>query len=383
MNIKDIYKKIKSRISPPTTPEGIWEYFTESEKAHYKTRENFLNIWETFQKLATNPNFTVEATYQAFGIKGKVICGFPGIGKSTLFKELKDSDFKVLDSDSSTFDKAHFPDNYIKYIKEETDKGYTILASSHDVVRDALLKEKMLFTLVYPDKTLKEEYLKRYKERGSPEAFVKLLDSNWDKWIGQCDDLNSDYVHKVKLKAGEFIDAKKAGIIKEKPLKEDKMVKTQKEMIAQMDALLKGDDVPKLYKKSGTFDARKGKTGEHIVTTIDGEDETQKTVKDGEVVIKGPKGEFYVVSEKKFKERYEVDKDLSDSFQKYKAKGLIRAYEYTGPTVKFIASWDEEMLCKEGDFLACPVADKDEDSAKEVYRIERSVFDETYKLDKQ
>ncbi len=37
------------------------------------------------------------------------------------------------------------------------------------------------------------------------------------------------------------------------------------------------------------------------------------------------------------------------------------------------------MLCKEGDFLACPVTDPEEAIAGEVYRIERGVFDETYK----
>lgn len=41
---------------------------------------------------------------------------------------MKDSDEKVLDSDSSTFDKAHFPDNYIKHIKESNEKGFTILS---------------------------------------------------------------------------------------------------------------------------------------------------------------------------------------------------------------------------------------------------------------
>lgn len=171
---------------------------------------------------------------------------------------------------------------------------------------------------------------------------------------------------------------------------ESKKIKSQADMIDDMDRHLDaiavydkdGTNAPgtKLYKKSGTFDARKAKVGEHIVTTIDGEDETKKTAKADEVVVKGPKGELYVVSTKKFNERYEVTKPLTDKFQKYKAKGLIRAYEYKGPTFKFMASWDEEMLCKEGDYLACPVLDADESKAKEVYRIEKSVFAETYTL---
>ena len=371
-SIKDLFKIVKRNISPPTTIEGVWEALTEEERRGYPSREAFIAFND-------NPYFTAEGARQGFGVTGKVICGFPGVGKSTLFKELKDSDYKVLDSDSSTFDKADFPDNYIKHIKEKTAKGYTILASSHDVVRNALIKEGMMFTLVYPDKSLKDEYLARYKERGSPQKFIDLLDSKWDEWIGQCDDLDDKHVRKVKLDAGEFINAKKAGIILPSKLNESNAVITQDQMIKDFNKRLNAHDPSiKLYKKAGTFDARKGVPGEHIVTTIDGEDETKKTVKDGEVVIKGPKGEMYVVSTKKFNDRYEVDKELSDDFQPYKAKGLIYAYEHEGPRIYFMASWDEEMICKNGDYLACPVTDPDEAIASEVYRIERSVFDQTY-----
>ena len=156
-------------------------------------------------------------------------------------------------------------------------------------------------------------------------------------------------------------------------LHEAAKVKTQADMIAQ----LKGETTV-VYKKSGTFDARKGKVGERVTTVIDGEEETQKTVGEDDVVVKGPKGEMYVISSKKFNERYEVDKELDTKFQSYKAKGLIRAFEYSGKSFKFVASWDEEMLCKEGDFLATPISDADDTKVPEVYRIERSVFDETY-----
>lgn len=133
--------------------------------------------------------------------KGKIICGFPGVGKSTYVKNNKD----VLDSDSSKFDKSEFPDNYIKHIKENIDDGYTILASSHDVVRDALIKEGFNFTLVYPNIECKDEYLKRYKERGSPESFINLLDKNWDNWINQCKSLTNKLIKKIELKCDEFI----------------------------------------------------------------------------------------------------------------------------------------------------------------------------------
>lgn len=147
--------------------------------------------------------------YEVHEEDAKVICGFPGVGKTTLYKEMKDTKDKVLDSDSSQFDKKEFPDNYIKHIKASTKKGYTVLASSHDVVRDALIKNKIPFVLVYPSVELKEEYLKRYADRGSPDSFIQLLEKNWDKWIGECDSIKDDLVKKIKLKAKEYISLDK------------------------------------------------------------------------------------------------------------------------------------------------------------------------------
>lgn len=48
-----------------------------------------------------------------------VIAGFPGVGKSTVTANMK---ITSCDSDSSKFDKAHFPENYISYIREIKEK---------------------------------------------------------------------------------------------------------------------------------------------------------------------------------------------------------------------------------------------------------------------
>lgn len=134
------------------------------------------------------------------------------------------------------------------------------------------------------------------------------------------------------------------------------------------------------YKKQGQFEARLGQIGELIETVIDGEKETQKVVEAHEVVIRGPLGECYVVPMSKFLQRYEVDLPLNDFFQFYTTKGLIQAYCYLGHSFYFMASWGELMLCKEGDYLACPVTDVLSSECSEVYRIERKAFDDTYVL---
>jgi hypothetical protein len=123
----------------------------------------------------------------------EIICGFPGVGKSYAMK-LDDpyNCFFMKDSDSSTFDKSDFPRNYIESIKKEigdAEDTYTrviILASSHKVVREELVKEGIHFTLVYPNIKLRGEYIQRYTNRNSPEAFLKLLFDNWNAWITEC-----------------------------------------------------------------------------------------------------------------------------------------------------------------------------------------------------
>jgi hypothetical protein len=113
--------------------------------------------------------------------------GFPAVGKSYLYNHSK---LKVLDSDSSKFDKAFFPKNYIDHIKANLGKVDIILISSHEVVRDALIKENMHFTLVYPNIDLKQEFIERYKQRGSPKSFIKLVSDNWTEWIEQLQNQN-------------------------------------------------------------------------------------------------------------------------------------------------------------------------------------------------
>ena len=90
-----------------------------------------------------------------------------------------------MDSDSSTFDKTKFPQNYIAHIKENIGKADIILVSSHDVVRDALVLNNIEFTMVYPDISIKDEYIDRYIKRGNNEGFVELLKQNWETWIGE------------------------------------------------------------------------------------------------------------------------------------------------------------------------------------------------------
>lgn len=118
-----------------------------------------------------------------------IVCGFPGIGKSYLVSEMRKANCLWHDSDSSSFSwvspgvrHPEFPSNYIKHIKA---LDGIVMASSHKVVRDAIHVEGLSFAVCYPDISCKEEYLERYRVRGSPAAFVSLLENNWDTWIAE------------------------------------------------------------------------------------------------------------------------------------------------------------------------------------------------------
>ena len=131
-------------------------------------------------------------------MKTRIISAFPGSGKSYYHNQHKET---TLDSDSSNFswvkDKngnntternTDFPENYIEHIKKNIGKYEFIFVSSHKVVRDALKYNCLFFYLLYPPLYDKDKYIQRYKDRGSPDGFIKLLDSKFEEWIHECSD---------------------------------------------------------------------------------------------------------------------------------------------------------------------------------------------------
>jgi hypothetical protein len=127
-------------------------------------------------------------------MRTKIVSAFPGVGKSHFYNENKSI---TLDSDSSGFSWTYnsdgvrcrhpdFPQNYINHIISNIGKFEYILVSSHKEVREALKDNCLFFYLIYPDYHSKSEYLQRYKDRGSPQGFIDLLDTKWDDWLEEC-----------------------------------------------------------------------------------------------------------------------------------------------------------------------------------------------------
>lgn len=134
----------------------------------------------------------------------------------------------------------------------------------------------------------------------------------------------------------------------------------------------------KVYEKCVTVLARPAVPGERIDTfTSDGKETTRVAAEDEMVIENNTEArEQYIIDGPKFRSRYEVLGDMSvGGWMTWKAKGVIEAFEYQGEETKFVATWGEDMVLKPGDMVATPLPEK-----KEVYRIARKEFGETYRL---
>lgn len=130
----------------------------------------------------------------------KIISAFPGMGKTTMFENVKH--LKCLDSDSSQFSwieedgnmvrNPEFPKNYIAHIKDNIGACDIIFVSTHKEVIQGLLSEGLSFNVFYPSIDDKELFISRYKDRGNPEQFIKLVDDNFEKFISDIDKLDGN-----------------------------------------------------------------------------------------------------------------------------------------------------------------------------------------------
>lgn len=149
---------------------------------------------------------------------------------------------------------------------------------------------------------------------------------------------------------------------------------SQKQMCDAYLAKIKESPV---YDKFGEFKFHTTIEGEIVETWIGGKLETTNTVKAGDICLIGPLGEKYLLSEEKFKARYEIIDPYSEREPgTVKAVGKINAIKITDENFEesFIANWGEEMFPQVGGWYACPV------EGEEVYFINEKAFEETYKL---
>jgi len=142
----------------------------------------------------------------------------------------------------------------------------------------------------------------------------------------------------------------------------------------QFDEAVRANKV-KLYRKKALVMIRPAVAGEVIATRIDGEQETINTARAGDSVVRGVKGELYVITPEAMANRYgpPIGDPDPQGFREYAAKGVCHAFRYEGPPTTFEAPWGEQMIVRPGDFIGTSVLGSDQ-----FYRIETSAFAATY-----
>lgn len=65
-----------------------------------------------------------------------------------------------------------------------------------------LEQDAIPYTVVYPNRSLKEEYRQRYLSRGNTESFLDVFIGGWDMWMDSLRDNNGNH---IELQSGEFL----------------------------------------------------------------------------------------------------------------------------------------------------------------------------------
>lgn len=126
-----------------------------------------------------------------------MIWGFWGSGKSSVRSvDVKDVDSKLFefmnvdetllhnnDSHMVAYHNPEYPENYIDFVKK-CDEDIVLINCHLN-----LLSSFENVEIVYPAKTLKEEYLQRYRNRGDHESFISYMSEMFDQIIDEIERL--------------------------------------------------------------------------------------------------------------------------------------------------------------------------------------------------
>ena len=152
-------------------------------------------------------------------LKAIIICGFPGIGKTTAEQRCR----QAIDCESSGFQYCFDPTEvnaanpvgvYKKkpnWVHEYVDKlvelamdvrYHFVFASTHQEVRDELDARSVSYIVVVPERSLKDEYLSRYVRRGDSADFIIGIFEHWGEWLEEIEKNAPAVIH---LKAGQVL----------------------------------------------------------------------------------------------------------------------------------------------------------------------------------
>jgi len=134
--------------------------------------------------------------------KTPIIAAFCGTGKTHTCQR---SSGRLIEFECWKYsNRSGFPHSIVKHIISKCGTVDGIFISTNPVVLDAL-PSKMNVTLIYPDLSLKDEYISRFVGRDSPDDFISMLSKYWEPWIVEA--MAQPIERHIVLKSGKYVES--------------------------------------------------------------------------------------------------------------------------------------------------------------------------------
>ena len=137
--------------------------------------------------------------------EGIIICGFAGIGKTSIRTAVPSyQKIELYDLQSHVFKKElDWQKTYVDCAIALRKTHDYVFLSTHDVVIDELIRRKEKFYVVYPYRHCKDEYIERFKKRGNTNDYIKRFMDRWDIFINKIEKLM--HVNRIALRRGQYL----------------------------------------------------------------------------------------------------------------------------------------------------------------------------------
>lgn len=128
----------------------------------------------------------------------RIIVGFPGVGKSSLKEmgwiDLRSDCFWIGDEDKKIRPEGWY-ESFCNVAIDLSNQGYDVLVPSHEAIRRYLKSHNQAYTVIYPDPRLKEDWIKKLKERYESNPNRETLsayEAVRDHWDDFMEDLSGE-----------------------------------------------------------------------------------------------------------------------------------------------------------------------------------------------
>ncbi len=133
---------------------------------------------------------------------GVIVCGFFGIGKSSVSKYRPD--IKFYDLDAKAFVKQPGWEKIYVDCALALRKDYDIVAiKSSDKVMHLLNEKGIKYYLVYPNRFAKRDFMERAIKNKYSREWIEAFFLEWDRYLEEVEE--EDCENKVVLQSGEYL----------------------------------------------------------------------------------------------------------------------------------------------------------------------------------